>query len=174
MNASIDDAVAEMVALLPRLRRFARALTGQHADADDLVQDTIERALRNLSQWAPGTRLDSWMYRIAQNLWIDRHRAERARGGPSRSLDEAMAITIGGQPAAESRMLLRQTMHAFQELPEEQRVVAALILVEGASYGEAAKILAIPLGTVTSRLARAREFLAQRVLGGSKEREILS
>jgi RNA polymerase sigma-70 factor (ECF subfamily) len=154
-----------MLKHLPRLRRFAFALTGHRADADDLVQDTVERALRHLAQWEPGTRLDSWMYRIAQNLWIDRLRSRRTRGS-SYSLDNAVQIVgADGVRIAESNLLFEKTMQAFQQLPEDQRSVAALILIEGVSYNDAASILGVPIGTVTSRLSRAREFLAERVLG---------
>ncbi len=164
MRTETDRIKAEMLLHLPRLRRFALALTGQRADADDLVQDTVERSLRHLSQWEPGTRLDSWMYRIAQNLWIDQLRARRVRA--SESLDDAYHVQgEDGRTVTESRIMLNRTLRAFQHLPEEQRSVAALILLEGVSYTEAASILNVPVGTVTSRLSRARDALARQVLG---------
>src|SRR5271154_5851848 len=92
MDASIETIRNQMAALLPRLRRFALSLAGNRADADDLVQDTIERALRNLHQWQEGTRLDSWMFRIAQNLWIDQTRARRVRALVAHDPDAAEKI----------------------------------------------------------------------------------
>jgi RNA polymerase sigma-70 factor (ECF subfamily) len=146
------------------LRRFALALTGKAADADDLVQDTVERALRNIDRWTPGTRMDSWMFRIAQNHWIDTIRARRVRGQPV-ALDEAEHIGIDGAGAAEASVTLSETRAALMKLPEEQRSVVALVLIDGLSYREAAEILGVPMGTVTSRLARAREALAVQIFG---------
>ena len=153
---------ARMTAALPRLRRFALSLTGNAADADDLVQDTIERALRNLHKWKPDTKLESWMFRIAQNLWIDQTRARKVRAADP--LDGA-DVALDGARDAEARLTFAQTARAMQRLPEEQRAVVALVLIEGVAYREAAEILNVPLGTVTSRLARAREALAAHVFG---------
>jgi RNA polymerase sigma-70 factor, ECF subfamily len=164
MVAPLDRNRTEMLAFLPRLRRFAFALTGRAADADDLVQDTIERALRNLDRFTPGTRMDSWMFRIAQNLWIDASRAKRTRGQTA-PLEEAEQVSLDGRRAAEARLMLSETSRALAELPEEQRAVVALVLIDGLSYREAAAVLEVPIGTVTSRLARGREALAARVLG---------
>jgi len=161
-----------MMALLPRLRRFALALSGRSADADDLVQDTVERALRNLDRFTPGTRLDSWMFRIAQNLWIDRLRANKVRAGTV-NLDDAPDASVDGVRAAEAHALLSATLRALGELPQEQREVVALVLIEGMPYREAAEVLDVPIGTVTSRLARARDSLAARVLGGDLAEDVL-
>lgn len=154
----------QMTALLPRLRRFAASLTGNIPDADDLVQDTVERALRNLHRWKPGTRLDSWMYRIAQNIWIDAVRARRVRAAGNADPPEE-ALAFDGVRAAEAKLSFADTCRALGELPEEQRAVVALVLIEGLAYREAAEILDVPIGTVTSRLARARETLTARVFG---------
>ena len=164
MGALLDRNRTEMLALLPRLRRFAVALTGRATDADDLVQDTIERALRNLDQFTPGTRMDSWMFRIAQNLWIDNLRSRKTRGQPVQ-LEDAEHVSVDGQRAAEARLMMTDTVRAFAELPEDQRVVVALVLVDGLSYREAASVLQVPIGTVPSRLARGRDALAAKVLG---------
>jgi len=161
-----------MMALLPRLRRFALALSGRSADADDLVQDTVERALRNLDRFTPGTRLDSWMFRIAQNLWIDRLRANKVRAGTV-NLDDAPDASVDGVRAAEAHALLSATLRALEELPQEQREVVALVLIDGMPYREAAEVLDVPIGTVTSRLARARDSLAARVLGGDLAEDVL-
>ena len=154
---------SQLTTMLPRLRRFAVSLTGNMAEADDLVQDTVERALKNLHRWQPGTRLDSWLYRIAQNIWIDTVRARRVRltvGEPPED-----AVVADGIRDAEQRSAFVKTCRALAKLPEEQRVVVVLVSVEGMSYQETADILQVPIGTVTSRLARAREALAADVFG---------
>ncbi len=152
---------AALAALIPRMRRFARALTGNVADADDLVQDTLERALTRQAQWREGTRLDSWVFRIAQNLWIDRTRSRRVRGEVSD--EEALLAAPGfdGRAAAEARDQLDKVRKAMAAMSEEQRVVVGLVLIEGYSYREAADIIGAPEGTVTSRLFRARAVLDQ-------------
>jgi RNA polymerase sigma-70 factor, ECF subfamily len=169
MVAEVDPIRAEMIALLPRLRRFARALAGNATDADDLVQDTIERALSRISLWVPGTRLDSWMFRIAQNLWIDRSRSRRSRGTVVDIDSMDNALSSDGAREVEARLTLQSAARALGELPEEQRSVVALILIDGMSYREAADVLEVPIGTVTSRLARARTYLAERVFGTAAE-----
>lgn len=167
MSESTESIRNRMIALVPRLRRFALSLTGNTADADDLVQDTVERALRNLHRWQEGTRLDSWMFRIAQNLWIDAVRARRVRAAVP--LDERHGEPVDGARNAEARLVFADTCRALASLPEEQRVVVALVLVDGMAYRDAAEILGVPIGTVTSRLARAREALTARVLAEKAE-----
>lgn len=164
MAETLDRNRTEMLACLPRLRRFALALTGRNSDADDLVQDTIERGLRSLTQFAPGTRMDSWMFRIAQNLWIDQLRARKSRGRPE-PVEAAEQIAVDGRRSAEARIMLSETSRGLAALPEEQRAVVALVLIEGLSYREAADVLDVPIGTVTSRLARGRDALAASVFG---------
>jgi RNA polymerase sigma-70 factor (ECF subfamily) len=148
-----------MVELLPRLRRFACALTGDLDQGDDLVQETCMRALSRVDQWQPGTRLDSWMFRIAQNLWRDRVRANKARG-EAVSVDEAKNIALyDGRDLAEGRLALQALNGGLARLPEEQRVLIALVCIDGLSYKRAADIVGVPIGTVMSRLARARRTL---------------
>jgi len=149
----------ELVELLPRLRRFARGLARDASDADDLCQAAIERALKSQEQWQQGTRLDSWMYRITRNLWIDDRRATGRRGVHT-PIDEA-ATQVAGDGAAEveAGALRGDVDGAMARLPGEQREVVMLVLVEGYAYREAAEILEVPIGTVTSRLARGRETL---------------
>jgi len=146
----------ELIQLLPRLRRFARALAGNPHDADDLVQIAIERALAKSAQLREGAPLSSWMFGILRNAWIDecRGRVRRNRLFVPEELGERVADPTGGQQA---ESLVVQA--AVASLPEEQREVIGLVLVEGLSYREAAEILSVPVGTVTSRLARAREAL---------------
>lgn len=145
--------------LLPRLRRFAHGLTANRADADDLTQVTIERALRARTQWHEGTRLDAWLYRIMRNCWIDTVRA-RARTGKILAPQEA-GEHVGHDPTAQmdARIDLDRLMQAMENLPAEQREVVALVLIEGFGYRETAELLELPIGTVSSRLVRGRTAL---------------
>jgi RNA polymerase sigma-70 factor (ECF subfamily) len=148
----------EVVALLPRLRRFCRTLAGD-GSGDDLLQATVEKALARQAQWQPGTRLDSWMYRIAQNLRVDLARHDRVRGTKV-DVDEAAYLSgDDGRSIVESRSDLSAAERAMMALPEEQRAVLALIVLEERSYRDTAELLEIPIGTVMSRLARARRAL---------------
>lgn len=153
----------ELIALLPRLRRFARSLTLQSADADDLCQTTIERAIRSRDQWQAGTRLDSWMFRIARNIWIDGARASARRGTHVAIDDEAVQIADNSHARMEAQLELNDVDRAMLRLPIEQREVISLVLVEGFAYKDAAAILDIPMGTLTSRLVRGREALMREL-----------
>lgn len=154
---------SDLVALLPRLRRFARSLASQPADADDLCQAALERALKSRNQWEPGTRLDSWMYRITRNLWIDTTRAA-GRKGPHDTIDDAvLQVADSSHAAIEAHMELNDVDRAMNRLPGEQREAIALVLVEGLAYKEAAAVLDIPMGTLTSRLVRGREALMREL-----------
>jgi len=149
---------SEMLALLPRLRRFALGLTADAVEADDLVQAACERALARRSQWQEGTRLDSWMFKMTQNLWIDQLRARR----PTDDLASEALEQLPGedwQRGLEASMTLEQVMKAMRQLPPPMRAVLSLVCVEGLSYQEAAAALEVPMGTVMSRLARARAAL---------------
>jgi RNA polymerase sigma-70 factor (ECF subfamily) len=157
-----------MVELLPRLRRFAIALTGDLDQADDLVQETCARALSRIEQYQEGTRLDSWMYRIAQNLWFDRARARKVRGEQV-TVDAAEVLAgADGRDVMESRLTLDEVNAAMSQLPDEQRVLIALVCIDGLSYKEAAEITHTPIGTVMSRLARARKELHARLEGPAR------
>ena len=153
----------QLAALLPRLRRFALALSRDAADADDLTQATIERALRSRAQWQPGTRLDSWLYRIMRNLWIDTARARTRQN--AREAPEVEGLSVGEDPrdAIEASVDLKRVMAAMEQLPDEQREVVALILVEGFGYREVSEMLGLPMGTVSSRLVRGRTALLAMV-----------
>lgn len=168
-EATYQDARKQLGQLTVRLRRFALTLTRSPAEADDLVQSTLERALASLQQWESGTRLDSWLYRIAQNLWIDQRRRARVRG-PTESADDLVLPGEDGREVNERKLMVRDAMRALASLPEEQQVVMALVSIEGLSYDEAAKVLNIPKGTVMSRLARARRAVAAYVLGTPPDR----
>jgi len=147
--------------LLPRLRRFARALALDAADADDLCQIAIERALKAEAQWQVGTRLDSWMYRIMRNSWIDEVRARKRRGETFVAEEEGEMVGDTDDRRIEARVELNKVDRAMAALPPEQREVIALILVEGLAYKEAAETLGLPMGTVTSRLVRGRQALME-------------
>jgi RNA polymerase sigma-70 factor (ECF subfamily) len=150
----------DLVALLPRLRRFALSLAGSAVEADDLVQAACERALRARDQWMPGTRLDSWVFRIMQNLWIDAIR-KRKTEGVSQSIDGTFDIEgADGRVVTEAAMTLDRVRSAMNGLPEEQRAVLLLVCADEHSYQETADMLEVPIGTVMSRLARARRNLA--------------
>lgn len=149
-----------LIELLPRLRRLARALAGQATDADDLVQVAVERALRHAYQWRPNARLDAWVFGILRNAWLDELRSRRRRAQvfvPEEAGEHVGDATIERQSDAMS------VAAAMATLPDEQREVVALVLVEGLSYREASDVLEVPVGTVTSRLARARAALQQRL-----------
>jgi RNA polymerase sigma factor (sigma-70 family) len=154
---------AGLLQVLPRLRRFAHGLSRNAADADDLTQATIERALRSREQWQDGTRLDSWTYRIMRNLWIDTARSRSRRQELEAPAEEAEHIGIDPTSAMEASVDLGRTMAAMSRLPDEQREVVALILIEGFAYREAAELLDIPIGTVASRLVRGRTALLELV-----------
>ena len=158
---SSDRFDGELLALLPRLRRFAHTLSRSPVDADDLTQATIERALRSRTQWQVGTRLDSWTYRIMRNLWIDTVRSRSRRERVEAPAEEAERI--GEDPAMDAKVELARMMAAMSRLPDEQREVVALILVEGFGYRETADMLGVPIGTVSSRLVRGRVALLQMV-----------
>lgn len=145
----------DLVALLPRLRRFASGLAGWGEDPDDLVQSACERALARLHQFRPGTRLDSWMFRIIQTIWLDgRRRSQRYQ---SAMLGELPAGASGEvDAAAEGRLTLEAVRRRIARLPDDQRVVLLLVCVEGLTYKETSEALGIPVGTVMSRLSRGR------------------
>ena len=161
MRASPDELREELVMLLPRLRRFARALAADVNDADDLVQIAVERALTRGAQLRPDAPLSSWMFGIVRNAWLDelRARGRRARLFAPEECAEQIGDTSQGAHAD-----LLAVQEALARLPEEQRAAVALVLIEGLSYKEAAHIMEVPIGTLTSRLARGREAL-QEMLG---------
>lgn len=157
MNSPSDLLHSRILELLPKLRRFARSLTRNPHDADDLLQGALERALAHLEQWQTDTRLDSWLYTIVKHAWIDevRARARRERtfegGGQVDDIPDHRGDASGTLSVEQ----------AMERLPEDQRLAVALVLIEGLPYKEAAQIIGVPMGTLTSRLARGREALQQ-------------
>jgi RNA polymerase sigma factor, sigma-70 family len=165
VNASRDkvaDLRSEIVALIPRLRRFALGLTRNRDEADDMVQLALERGLARLSHFTIGTRLDSWMFRILQNAWIDQARRRQRDGAPV-DLDAIAELTPDALEDAARLSVQREVQQAMTALSADQRALVMLVLVEGYSYQEAADIVEIPVGTVMSRLSRARQILMDRL-----------
>lgn len=165
MTSATETLRREIVELLPRLRRFGRTVTRHREDADDLVQIAVERALTRADQWQPGTRLDSWIFRIMQNAWIDEVRARQRRDLTFVPEELGEQVGVSTTDAQIDAIAVRK---AVSQLNDDQRAVVGLVLVEGLPYKEAAEVLDIPIGTLTSRLARAREAL-QAILSGAEE-----
>ncbi len=153
-----------LAGLVPRLRRFGVALTGSRADADDLVQMACERALQRSEQLRDHARIDGWLYGIMRHLWIDEIRARRVRRHAG--LDEAGEIAGATGAGAEGVVMLGTVRRCLQAMSADHRTILILVCVDGLSYREAAEVLAIPIGTVMSRLARARQELHTRLAAG--------
>jgi len=156
-----DPFLDDLVSALPRLRRFALSLARRGDVADDLVQTAAERALSARASFVPGSRFDAWLFRILHNAWIDLARRRRTRGTEVDIADVAEAMSEDGRRVTETRLMLDAAGTAMMALPEDQRAVMLLVCVEELSYREAADALNIPIGTVMSRLARARLAVAQ-------------
>src|SRR3954447_10250132 len=148
-----DDRATLLEAQIPALRRYAYGLVREPDMADDLVQDCLERALSRWYLRRSEEDLRAWLFTILRNLYINAYRARRRRG-PSGRLDEALSA---GTSDPESGIEARAALAALDQLPEDQKSLLLLIAVEGLSYEEAAKVLGIPIGTVMSRLSRARQ-----------------
>jgi RNA polymerase sigma-70 factor (ECF subfamily) len=155
---------ADVAAHIPRLRRYARALVGERHAADDLVQDTVERALNKFHLWRPGSDLRAWLFAIMHNVFVNQLRARGAR--PEEPLDESFDVAAA---AAGDRLEVRDLDAALARLPVEQREVVLLVGLEEFSYAEAAKALGIPIGTVMSRLFRGRERLRALLAGAPSQ-----
>lgn len=158
-NGPSEQVKPRIIAFLPRLRRFCLVLTGSNDQCDDLLQETVERALTRIEQWQAGTSLESWMFRIAQNLHIDRIRAQGRRG---QQVDVDQLADISGDDGriiTEVRSELAHAKAAMASLPDDQRILLALVAIDGRSYKEAAEILGLPIGTVMSRISRARHAI---------------
>lgn len=151
---------------LPRLRRYARALTGDRFAADDLVQDTLERALSRWALLRPGSNPQVWLLTLMHNLFINHRRADARR--LERGTGDGELPDIGVRADQDDGLALRDLGAALYRLSEEHRVVLLLVAVEEMSYQQVAKILDIPLGTVMSRLTRARQRLG-RLLAGEED-----
>jgi len=155
-NASAENIQEQIVALLPRLRRFARNLVRSPHDADDMVQIAVERALLRLDQWHRHARLDSWLFKILRNAWIDEMRSRGRRARIFMPEEEGEHV---GEASIDREVDRLSVESALARLPEDQRLAVSLVLVEGLAYKDAADVLEVPIGTLTSRLARGREAL---------------
>ncbi|HEY6869593.1 MAG TPA: sigma-70 family RNA polymerase sigma factor [Novosphingobium sp.] len=164
----MSDIRRQIVSLLPRLRRMAWSIARDASDCDDLLQRTVERALARADGWQDGTRLDLWMLRIMKNIWIDEIRARKRWG---RVIEPGLPDEEPGDGGAAAEDLLdaaelSRLRSLVESLPEEQRLAIKLVLLGGCSYTEAAAILEIPEGTLTSRLARGRAALLRHYQSG--------
>ena len=153
-----DGLSTELPALLPRLWRFALRLAGNRHDAEDLVQRACVRALERRHQLQPGTSTLSWLFSIVHSVWLNEVRARQIRSHGSMQWSEELADTVADPAAGNPEMsaLYMEIIAAVEKLPDAQRAVMLLVAVEGLSYREAATVLDVPIGTVMSRLARAR------------------
>ncbi|OAN56029.1 RNA polymerase subunit sigma-24 [Paramagnetospirillum marisnigri] len=154
---------SQIEAQIPGLRRYARALTGNVARADDLVQDCLERALSRLALWRRGSNLKAWLFTIMRNVWLNdlaRHRARPDMDASDDGLDQAVVA-----PGQMERLVMRDLASALAQLAPEQREAVLLVGLEGMSYAEVAEVTGVPVGTVMSRLKRGRDRLARLMHG---------
>ncbi|MBI2297270.1 MAG: RNA polymerase sigma factor [Betaproteobacteria bacterium] len=154
-----DSLIAEQI---PRLRRYARALTGERSAADDLVQDTLERALSRFHLWRRGSDLRAWLFTIMHNLYVNQARSRVRHRHEALETEPAAEAVHAREP---DWLELRDLDGALARLPDEQRAVLLLVGLEQFTYDEAARILDIPIGTVMSRLFRGRERM-RAILAG--------
>lgn len=160
MDAAFGEA---MIALLPNLRRYALSLTRRPDQADDLVQQTVEKAIKNAASFDPDQKLEPWLFRIMRNGFIDQTRRQRSAGTQVDVHESPEILPTDPRPGMEARLMLRSVETAMEDLPAEQREVLHLVCVEEMTYAETARILDIPQGTVMSRLSRARLALSEKL-----------
>lgn len=168
-TAKRDHVSRELVGLLPKLRRFAMTLARNAADADDLVQEACERVITRSHLWNGEGRLESWMYAMTKNLWVDEIRKRKVRTGAG-VVDVSEQDELSIEPSAEKVIYAKQLHYMIASMPEGLSSVFLLVNVEGHSYKEAAEILDIPIGTVMSRLSNARLRLAAMVESDAERR----
>jgi len=171
MDQRTRDIHQQFVALMPRLRRFATGLCHNSHDADDLLQSTYDRALSRLHQWQDGTHLDRWLFRIMHSVHINSRQTSYYQ--QQCTTDDAVDLQQGGDSSQEIEtwISLQQTRRMIADLPEKLKTVLLLVTVEGMSYKETAEVLELPIGTITSRLARARISLAKAMATTSAKTE---
>lgn len=165
----MNDMLRQIEPLIPALRRYARALVRNAATADDLVQDCLERAV---SRWHQRREGDArpWLFAILHNLAVSQFRQQATRG-PHVALDATSEHDVRQDAVQENKLIYQDVIDTLARLPEDQRAVLLLIAVEDLSYAEASKVLNVPIGTVMSRLSRARERLQQELQGSTKARQ---
>jgi RNA polymerase sigma-70 factor (ECF subfamily) len=165
MDRKLNNRSQEIVLVLPNIRRFAASLTGNLADADDLLQSTVERVLqKGLPEDA---EVLPWSLRVCRNLWIDELRSKKVRRDASRDPAVIGEQVMDGEQQVLGEMTLAEVQDVMRSMTDEQRAVLELVAVEGFSYKEAAEVLDVPIVTVMSRLARARATLIDRSGGAA-------
>jgi RNA polymerase sigma factor (sigma-70 family) len=162
-----DDMMRLVEPLIPALRRYARSLLRDAASADDLVQDCLERVIGRWHQHRAHGNARTWVFTILHNLAVNRLK-QTARRGPHLTIDDASEASLARPASQEDRLRHRDLLRGLQGLPEDQRSVLLLVLVEDLSYAEAARVLDVPVGTVMSRLSRARENLSRAMEVGPR------
>ena len=146
---------------IPRLRRYARALVGDRHAADDLVQDTLERAWNKFHLWRPGSDLRAWLFAIMHNVFVNQVRSKRS--DMEKTMEELPIVAV--RAAQSDSLEIADLERALRVLPDEQREVLLLVAIEEMTYDEVSRALAIPIGTVMSRLSRARERMRRLIAG---------
>jgi RNA polymerase sigma-70 factor (ECF subfamily) len=160
------DLTQQLIELVPRMRRFAAGLSGSSDRGDELVQAACERLLTRRASLRPDTRLDSWLYQVIRNLHIDGIRAQAVRERGAEKIRRTADLRLVTSDPVGDHIRLDEVHRVMQELSEEHRAALMLICVEGLSYKEAAEVLQVPMGTVTSRLVRARKSLIEKLGNG--------
>jgi RNA polymerase sigma-70 factor (ECF subfamily) len=161
MSAAEEAVRAGLQAHLARLWRYGLVLSGRRDVAEDLVQATCVRALERNAQFQPGTHLDRWLFSILHSIWLNEERARQIRQGAG-FVDPETSLTVDGARQMEAGLMAAQVMREVQRLPEAQRDAVFLVYVEGMAYREAAEVIGVPIGTIMSRLAAARDTLGRR------------
>jgi RNA polymerase sigma-70 factor (ECF subfamily) len=170
-GSKMDEKRAAILAELPRLRRYARALVRDRDAADDLVQDCVERALQRIDNWRDGDNPRRWLFTIMHHIFVDQLRRVRRRGEVVTLAAEAEPA-FALQPTQMDSLQAREVLDALQSIAPERRAALILVAVEGMSYAEAATVLNIPAGTLMSRIARAREELRIELERASGRRKL--
>ncbi|HRX38681.1 MAG: sigma-70 family RNA polymerase sigma factor [Amphiplicatus sp.] len=155
----------ELNEVLPALRRFALSLTRNPDRADDLVQDSVERALLKASYYRPGTNLRSWLFTLCRRLFLNDIRKQKSRG-VSVELDDVSPSAISVKADQHSHLEFKEAAGIFRTMADDDREVISLVALDGLKYEDAARKLRVPIGTVRSRLSRARARLRSRMDGG--------
>lgn len=163
-TAEVDSLPSLLPGMLPRLWAFSLRLSGNKHDAEDLLQRACVRGLERAHQLQPGTSALSWMFSIVHSTWINELRARNVRSRASMDWDDDFLQTVAdpGARTPEENLLNGEIIAAVERLPEAQRTVMLLVAVEGLSYAEAAETLGVPIGTIMSRLSRARQTIGMR------------
>jgi RNA polymerase sigma-70 factor (ECF subfamily) len=168
-SVSQSEARRQMVALLPRLRRYALVLERSPDAADDLVQACLERALAKLDQWQPDSHLDRWMFQIMRSVWLNKRRGAALRRTENID-DHPDQMSVDGVGVADAKLTLAEVRAAFNELPEEQRQALFMVSVEGYTYSEASELLGVPISTLVGRLVRGRATLMAAQSGAKPDK----